>query len=710
LEMRPRRASTQLLTLFPVAALMEYAWTVYVKERDAYISPTRFFLSLIQGMGLVSKLVFCSNCGSILKPPLFWCEGCRRLEMLTGAQLAKQLEEVLKREREAELKGEGREPVPCEVEMVSGDLATLECGVPLFDEGDAVALVKGGWARPLGVVVTGGEHVLVRLFWGVELKEGDRIRLREAEQLVSYDLQLKLLQRYSEGRLTEGEKQAFQVFFENAIKVGKAERRASSYRILEPGGREGRYELDEYQRRAVERILGLQEGELLLVVGPPGTGKTRVIARAALELAKRGEKVLVASHTNRAVDNVLELLPVEITLRVGRPEKVHEKIRPYMLSYKVRERLGERLKALEEEIKKLREERSRLRKLLKELREERKRRGGPETPGIKKSLEITERKLKEKIEERNKMLREESEKLVGEARIIGSTLVKCGLPPLTSVSFNTVIIDEASQAAVTLALLGMVKAGKWVLVGDHYQLPPVFRTLGEAAENPEALDPLSAFNRLVALVGEGEALWLENHYRSNPEIIRFASEHVYGGKIKPHPSCSGIKLERRAEGYLHRILDPEKPAVFVHVNGRERAEGGSRWNAEEVEVVVTIVNRLLELGILRERVGVIAPYRAQRSHIKEKLGEGVEVNTVDAFQGREKDVIVFSGTATTSRSIAFAENKRRLNVAFTRARKKLIVVANAEAEWRGLMRKFIEYARSKDAYIPWGARGARRPS
>jgi superfamily I DNA and/or RNA helicase len=249
----------------------------------------------------------------------------------------------------------------------------------------------------------------------------------------------------------------------------------------------------------------------------------------------------------------------------------------------------------------------------------------------------------------------------------------------------------------------MVRARKWVLVGDHYQLPPVFKTLEEAVEQPEAVDPLSAFNRLIKLAGEERAVWLRTHYRSNPAIIRFASERVYEGKIAPHPSCGSIKLEIRPKGYLSRILDPEKPAVFVHVNGREQAEGRSRWNSEEVEVAKAIVRRLLELGVAKEGIGVITPYRAQRSRLGERLGEGIEVATVDAFQGREKDVIVFSATATEASSVCFAESKRRLNVAFTRARKKLIVLANAEAPWTGLMREYIEYAKSAGAYFSWSA-------
>jgi superfamily I DNA and/or RNA helicase len=149
-----------------------------------------------------------------------------------------------------------------------------------------------------------------------------------------------------------------------------------------------------------------------------------------------------------------------------------------------------------------------------------------------------------------------------------------------------------------VALLGMVRARKWVLVGDHYQLPPVFKTLEEAVEQPEAVDPLSAFNRLIKLAGEERAVWLKTHYRSNPAIIRFASERVYGGRVAPHPSCGSIKLKIEPRGYLSRILDPEKPAVFVHVDGQEQAEAGvgSRWNEKEVEAAKAIVAKLIELG------------------------------------------------------------------------------------------------------------------
>ena len=645
--------------------------------------------------------VFCEKCGSVLRPPLYWCSGCRRAALITGSKLARQLEAIIRDEKEAELRGVGKDVVSGEVESVSDDLATIHCSSPLFEEGDVIARVSSGRARSLGVVIEGGEHVLVKLFENNVVREGEKLQLREAEQLIAYDLQLSLIEDYSSGKLAEVERRAFEVFFENSFRIGENRVGASCYRVLEPGGREGGYELDEFQREAVGRILGLREGELLLIVGPPGTGKTRVIARAALELAKRGEKVLVASHTNRAVDNVVELLPIDITLRVGRPEKVHANVRPYMLSYKARQALGKKLEELEREIQKARDEKKELEEYFKQIKDELKQCGLESK--VKKRIAYLGRKIRMLTEERNEMLRRESERLVGEAKIIGSTLVKCGLWPVNALKFDTVIIDEASQATVTLALLGMVRARKWVLVGDHYQLPPVFKTLEEAVERPpEALDPLSAFNRLVAIAGEDKALWLEIHYRSNPEIIGFSNEHVYKGRLKLHPTSRGIKLEKRFEGYLSQILDPEEPAVFVHVPGRERGVG-SKWNEEELVAVQTIVRRLLDHGVSEERIGVIAPYRAQRNRLSELLGDGIEVATIDAFQGREKDVVVFSGTATTQQSVVFVENERRLNVAFTRARMKLVVLANAEAPWSGLMRRYIEYTRNKGAYFSWSA-------
>ncbi|MGC9147764.1 MAG: AAA domain-containing protein [Infirmifilum sp.] len=647
------------------------------------------------------SIIFCSSCGKLLRPPLFWCDNCKRAEIIRGDDFAHQLIAILKDEREAEIKGLGKDVVSGKVIHLSGDLATIQCNAPVFEQGDSLVILDGHGVRPLGVVVSGGSYLLVNLFKDSHVKEEELLRLREAEQVISYDLQLELLDNYLKGDIVSRENKAVRAIFDGDLHVGSGKLSAISYRVLGKGGIESGVELDSHQREVLERILGLKEGEILLVVGPPGTGKTRVIARAALELAQRGEKVLVTSHTNRAVDNVIELLPVDITLRVGRPEKVHSDVRHYMLSYKARQALGQRLKEIEDEINKLLAERKNfysrndLKLLLKEIRH-----ANIESKTFK-YLDYLNKKLKGLIDERNKMLKEESERLVEQAEIIGSTLVKTALWPLSDLYFNTVIIDEASQATATLALLGMIKGEKWVLIGDYNQLPPIFKNLGEAVEYPQAVDPLSAFNRLVKMLGEEKLLWLRVHYRSNEKIIGFSAEKVYKGNIRPHPSCSKIRLEITAEGALAHMLDPEKPAVLVHVEGEERAEEGSRWNEEELRAATEIIQELIAHGVQPQLIGAISPYRAQRNRLSEILREEVEVGTVDAFQGREKDIIIFSATATSQHSTRFVENERRLNVALTRARKKLIVLANAKAPWTGLMKEYIEYTKRLNSYIPW---------
>jgi len=640
--------------------------------------------------------MFCRRCGSLLRFPIFWCSKCRKSEITTGSILFRQLERLLEDERRAEIKDKRGDILRCEVEDCYENLAVLNCKRPAFEEGDVLAVVENGYSRPLGTVIESGDLILVALFENAEemVKGREVLFVREAEQLVSYDLQLECLGLYKSGTLKDEEKQVFDIFFENKFNIGKKTARAKDYFILKLGGKRGEKELDAHQKGALERILGLEKGETLLIVGPPGTGKTSVIAKAALELADIGKKVLVTSHTNRAVDNVIGKLPVEITLRIGRPEKIAENVRPYMLLYKVKTRLGEKLRELENEIRKLREEKHKLSIMNKELEKEWSRIGIRRKSPVKKALiEIGER-LKNLLEERNKMLKRESEALVNEAKIIGSTLVKSALWPVSNVSFDVAIIDEASQATITLALLGMLRAKSWVLIGDHYQLPPVFKTIEQSIENPEVLDPFSAFNRMIMLVGESEATWLRTHYRSNLKIINFVSKSVYGGKIIPHESCEDEKLKVQA-GYL---LDPERAAVFLHVPGSESGEG-SKSNEAEIDAVKEIVKRLRQLGIEREKIGVITPYRAQRNSIKSIFGESLEVATVDAFQGREKDVIIFSAVATTAFSVRFVENRRRLNVAFTRAKKKLIVIANAHAPWSGLMKDYIEYAKENDSFF-----------
>ena len=443
-----------------------------------------------------------------------------------------------------------------------------------------------------------------------------------------------------------------------------------------------------------------------MIVGPPGTGKTRVIAKAAFELAKRGERILIASHTNRAVDNAIINLPVKTALRVGRSEKVLQDIKPYLLSYKAKTALGVWLTEIEKEISKLRKKISELRWVKNESYNI----GFTEKYlNAKSELNKTKGRLKELCENRDSMLRREIEHLISKVKIVGSTLIKSQLPPLKGVTFDTVIIDECSQASITLALLGMVKARKWVLVGDHKQLPPIFSSIKDKdrennKENRKVLKGLSAFCYMLDKYNDQKrVLWLKWHYRSNNEIIEFSQKYFYEGRITPVESCKRIRLEIRKYPPNMEYLNPNRPVIFLDIKGMERVErGGSRLNEAEAKLVKRIVNTLKDLGIKGEEIGIITPYKAQREHIKQLLRDNdndVEVGTVDSFQGREKDVIVFSVTSTNN--LDFVEDEDRLNVAFTRAKKKLIVVGNAESIelQQGLLFKFLSHVRGKGGFF-----------
>lgn len=452
--------------------------------------------------------------------------------------------------------------------------------------------------------------------------------------------------------------------------------------------------LDDSQLEVVESILNLDDNEALMVVGPPGTGKTRVIARASELLMNRGKRILIASHTNRAVDNVLERLPVKDSLRVGRPEKVLDSIKPYLLSYKAETALGSTLKGINARIGELRNTIKSLYSIRDELN-----RVYPSQYTDK--IRRYKSELKNLYETRNRMLIEESELLVHEAKIIGSTLIRSQLPPLDKEVFDIIFIDECSQASITLALLGMIKAKRWVLVGDHKQLLPIFTSLNDQRYR-KVSEMLSAFCHMKDRY-EHRTLWLRYHYRSNNEIIGFSQIYIYEGKIKPVESCKEKKLNMTDYPPDMEFLNPNLLIVFIHIDGREDVEnGGSRSNYAEVNAIVKIVYALIEHGVNSSEIGVITPYRAQRNKIREALSskEEIEVNTVDSFQGREKDVIIFSITSTED--LTFVEDENRLNVAFTRAKKKLIVIGNINSIKREeqrrslpLLSNFLEYVEKR---------------
>ncbi len=624
---------------------------------------------------LADKL-FCKVCGRIKTR----C-GCKNKNLI-NQDLISYLKELLKKERELEEREKIKDSFIGKVIDVHHGIATIECKIPpKFEEGDVIGYISENAITPLGIVIVPGRELDTEKLLIVKLEEyvneGTELELCDAEILVGYELQLKILDELDNYKNVKNV-----VFNEKSFPNVKRVRTVKS-----------KY-LDEYQKEVVESIISLDEGELLLVFGPPGTGKTTVICEAVKDLY-RDHKILVTSHTNRAVDNVLERLGkdyLDYTVRVGRPEKVLPNVREFMLGYKAKTKLGEKLKKIEKRIEELKKSICIEREIIK----------NPEDRKLlKERLKNRKAELKMLYEERNRMLDEVCKEIVDKTRIVGSTLIKSQLYPLKALKFDLILIDECSQVPISLALLGMVKARKWVLIGDDKQLLPIFKSVKK--EDVNVLKKLSSFCYLREKYKNREK-WLKIHYRSNADIILFSSKYIYENEIKPHPKCYEKKLNVR----LHGFLSGDKPVIFLNVPGREDFVEKSRRNEDEAYVIENIVYALIKNGVGCKDIGIITPYRAQRNLIKEKIERikekiekvgDIEVSTVDSFQGREKPVIIYSITATSKDGVDFAGNINRFNVAVTRAVNKLIVLGNKDAVLRNdILSTFVEYCYEKGGY------------
>jgi len=571
----------------------------------------------------------------------------------------------------------------------SGNVLDLYCSEGWnFEVGDVIGFVEDGDINVFGTVIDANLGIvsvylnLPKESDGKYFSEERNVRIFEAEPLVSYDLQLNLIERIESGWTNE----AVELFFgnPNAKPVNK------TYRLTDIKCLGNERRLDESQVEAVENILSLNSGDFLLIIGPPGCGKTTVIKKAAYHLVRdKGEKVLVTSNANRAVDNAIEGLDNHLQeigcscVRVGRPEKVDPKLYECMPGSKFDKTLRTKMENLEREIEEAKKERAEILKRSK-------------VSGDSEELRKNSEKLASLYAERNELLKKGVERVVAEASVVGSTIVKSQLYPLAKINFDTCIIDESSQVPITMALLAMIKAKKWVLIGDHKQLLPIFRT----AKRQDLQELLSAFVYLLKRY-ENHSLWLKWHYRSNTQIIEFPSRFIYNEMIEPSPECLKVKLQLRA--CKLEVLDPEKPIVFIHTRGKAERKGGSLCNKREVEVCSEVVKELVDAGVDEENIGVITPYRAQKRELRSDIRyKRVEIDTVDAFQGREKDVIILSLTATED--LRFAANINRVNVAVTRPKSKLIVVGNGMSIMQNpesILYKFLKYAYEKNAVFDW---------
>ena len=419
--------------------------------------------------------------------------------------------------------------------------------------------------------------------------------------------------------------------------------------------------LNESQQDAIS--LALSAKDLAIIHGPPGTGKTTAVVEVIRQAVRRGERVLACAPSNLAVDNLLEKLLAagENPVRLGHPARVSESLRDHTLDV-----LAESHPDAKQARKFYKEAHAMLRKAGKWTR------GKPE-PGERGNLRREARAL---IDDARKLDDRAIEKILDGTRILCATLTGLNADLLGKRTFDVVAIDEACQTPEPACWIAIGRAKRLVLAGDHCQLPPTVLSL-EASRKGLSV---SLMERLVARFGSTITRRLRVQYRMNQAIAGFSSAEFYASDLVAHDSVKEHLL-CDLPGVDSTPLTVS-PVQFIDTAGAgyDEAEANeSKRNVNEAELAARKVRGLLEAGLAPEQIAVIAPYSAQVKLLRELLDvPGLEIDSVDGFQGREKEAVVFSMVRSNPEGdVGFLADVRRTNVALTRARRKLIVIGDS---------------------------------
>ena len=451
--------------------------------------------------------------------------------------------------------------------------------------------------------------------------------------------------------------------------------------------------LNPSQQKAVENIL--TANELAIVHGPPGTGKTTTLVQAIKALVHQqtsNAPILVVAPSNTAVDLLSEKLHNEglNVLRVGNPARVSEELMALTLDSKMTEH------QLIKESKRLKKQAQEF----KNMAHKYKRNFGKSERDQRKALFDEAHKIMKEVENTEQYIIED---LVTKAQVITATLVGANHYTVRNLKYETIVIDEAGQALEPACWIPILKAQKVVLAGDHCQLPPTIKS-NEAARGGLATTLLE---KCVSLHPEAVTL-LEVQYRMNEEIMTYSSQVFYENRLKAHTSV--------AKRFLN---EDDKPLLFIDTAGcgfEEKLDGTSSTNPEEAALLFKHLNELVERlkpDFTPENfpsIAIISPYKQQISILKEQFEHSPElqiyknsiaVNTIDSFQGQERDIVYISLVRSNDKGeIGFLADIRRMNVAMTRARKKLVVVGDsATLAQHSFYGNFIDYTQKIDGYM-----------
>ncbi len=477
---------------------------------------------------------------------------------------------------------------------------------------------------------------------------------------------------------------------ENTIRLKNTLLGARKAEFIEQAQIESSY-LNRNQNKALNKALSAQD--LAIIHGPPGTGKTTTLVEAIAETLKKENQVLVSAQSNAAVDLVVEKLSSKgiNVVRIGHPARVNQEILQSTLDAQY---------ARHETYKELRAVRRKAQEYRKLAAK------------YKRNFGATEREQRRLLYSEAKKLRKEAEQLsfyirsdiLSKAQVIACTMIGAANSAIKGLKFDTVFIDEASQAVEPATWIPIIKAKRVIFAGDHHQLPPTIKSYKAAKEGFE----ITLFEKSIKR--NSADIMLDTQYRMNELIMQFSSAQFYHDKLVADISVAQHKIFE--DDYVFEFIDTAGTGYFEQINNQTL----STFNTEEANLLVkhliTYIEQIEEHDALRElrNIGIISPYRAQtkllkklifgNSSISTTIQNFIDINTVDSFQGQERDVVYISMVRSNEKNkIGFLADIRRMNVALTRARKKLVVIGDsATIAKHPFYSAFLDYVEKKAHY------------
>ncbi|MBI5353696.1 MAG: IGHMBP2 family helicase [Chloroflexi bacterium] len=443
--------------------------------------------------------------------------------------------------------------------------------------------------------------------------------------------------------------------------------------------------LNASQNQAVRFALTAED--VAIIHGPPGTGKTTTLIELMRQIVRNGQSVLAVAASNLAVDNMLERLisAGENAIRLGHPARVTPALREHTLDELAEVHPDMRLaRKLTSEAHALRKQASKFFRIKPD-------------PTMRQSLR---QEAKQLLNEARQIEDAVTERIISNAKIICATATGLDDEVFKKRRFDWCIMDEASQSVEPSAWIPLQYANRLVLAGDHYQLPPT-------VISPEAIRGgfnISLMERLLENPKTDISRLLNVQYRMHQDIMNFSSDVFYEGSLQADETVRTALLSD-----LPQVLNTpltNSPIHFIDTAGasydeEQEPDGDSKLNPLEAELVIKKVHELLSCGLTSDQIAIISPYSAQVKYLREKLKSlDLEIDSVDGFQGREKEAVIVSLVRSNREGeVGFLADTRRMNVALTRARRKLIVIGDsATITSHGFYQRMVEYFESIGAY------------